>query len=492
MMFGLTSQAGGLSAKTAGTADGEGEFQQIFNNMFKNGDSDTDNVLCIAELAEVLGTNDIQLSKNFGKSISPEKIGGLLDKINGFEGGGDFAEQLAEVIPVEILQQFENSEQIISKLNELQGDFPQLKPVAENLKGFIGSNQKEVDNFLQNLRRVETSVIEKQSSDKGFSEKVLSNSGNTVIQEEASKRASGNSLEKFKSGYTEISDSNKGFNSKITVDNLADKARNQSKTLQNDVLSQKGEFSQTEKASFETAKQQLSGNFDTAEQEISALKNGVFENNFEKSKTAVKPPENPVKNSNMNTDFNNLQASQIYDSVNSQEQTSAKQVGFNSMKTDISRQVSESIETAVKDGIQRVKVNLNPPELGKIVIKLEHNAGQLSGKLEVSSPQTKVEIEKALAQVVQELKNSGITISKPNIVLTDNNSSGNGQGYEQSFAGTQFGNNEKGQDASSQTGEGAGWNKIREEIEDNFSVNFSEGQYYRNLQGTSEGLNFLV
>ena len=89
------------------------------------------------------------------------------------------------------------------------------------------------------------------------------------------------------------------------------------------------------------------------------------------------------------------------------------------VSTDVGRQIQESISTSLRQGEQQIIIRLNPPELGKVLIKFQEQQGQLVGLVEVSKAQTRVEIQQALSQIIQNLQSSGIQVKKLEVVLTD-------------------------------------------------------------------------
>jgi len=88
---------------------------------------------------------------------------------------------------------------------------------------------------------------------------------------------------------------------------------------------------------------------------------------------------------------------------------------------DIGKQILESIHKPLsQEGQnQQITVRLNPPELGKVFIKFQEQDDQIIGLLEVSKTQTRIEIQQALPQIIQNLKESGIQIRRLEVVLSE-------------------------------------------------------------------------
>jgi len=92
-----------------------------------------------------------------------------------------------------------------------------------------------------------------------------------------------------------------------------------------------------------------------------------------------------------------------------------------SVSADIGKQILESIHSSLsQEGQnQQITIRLNPPELGKVFIKFNEQDSQIIGLLEVSKPQTRIEIQQALPQIIQNLQDSGIQIKRLEVVLSE-------------------------------------------------------------------------
>lgn len=88
---------------------------------------------------------------------------------------------------------------------------------------------------------------------------------------------------------------------------------------------------------------------------------------------------------------------------------------------DIGRQIFESIHGSLAQprSDQQITVRLNPPELGKVFIKLQERDAELTGILEVSRTQTRAEIEQALPQIIRNLADCGIQVKRFDVVLSE-------------------------------------------------------------------------
>jgi len=88
----------------------------------------------------------------------------------------------------------------------------------------------------------------------------------------------------------------------------------------------------------------------------------------------------------------------------------------------INEQIQESIYLLSRRGDQQITIRLNPPELGRVVIKFQEQQDQIVGLLEVSKAQTRAEIQQALPQITQNLQDLGIRIKRLEVVLTNDQS----------------------------------------------------------------------
>ena len=97
------------------------------------------------------------------------------------------------------------------------------------------------------------------------------------------------------------------------------------------------------------------------------------------------------------------------------------QTSSNDVSADIGKQILESVHSSMsQQGLDRqITVRLHPPELGKVLVKFQEQDSQITGILEVSKTQTRLEIEQALPQITRNLTDSGIQIKRLEVVLSD-------------------------------------------------------------------------
>jgi flagellar hook-length control protein FliK len=97
---------------------------------------------------------------------------------------------------------------------------------------------------------------------------------------------------------------------------------------------------------------------------------------------------------------------------------------------NVHEQIASAAVTASHKVGQRIAVNLNPPELGRISIKFEKNGDEVIGRVEVEKSQTKNQIDLNLSQIVQNLQDSGVQLKRLEVVLQDQS-----LGNQQEFTG---------------------------------------------------------
>ena len=89
---------------------------------------------------------------------------------------------------------------------------------------------------------------------------------------------------------------------------------------------------------------------------------------------------------------------------------------FESVQTSISQQSTD----------RQITVSLNPPELGKVLIRFQQQEAELTGLMEVNKAQTRFEIEQALPQIIRNLADCGIQIKRLEVTLSNEQQTGQG------------------------------------------------------------------
>ena len=105
------------------------------------------------------------------------------------------------------------------------------------------------------------------------------------------------------------------------------------------------------------------------------------------------------------------------------------------VSADIGKQILESVQRTIsqQDAEQQITIRLNPPELGKVLIKFQQHDNELTGLMEVSKNQTRFEIEQTLPQIIRNLVDSGVQIKRLEVMLSNEQQSGQGTSSNQSL-----------------------------------------------------------
>jgi len=124
--------------------------------------------------------------------------------------------------------------------------------------------------------------------------------------------------------------------------------------------------------------------------------------------------------------------------VSAKNATKASSMGRSSsseVSADIGKQILESVQKSIsqQDNDHQITVRLNPPELGKVLIRFQQQDAEIIGHMEVNKPQTRLEIEQALPQIIRNLADCGIQIKRIEVILSNEQQSGQGSLGNQSL-----------------------------------------------------------
>jgi flagellar hook-length control protein FliK len=164
----------------------------------------------------------------------------------------------------------------------------------------------------------------------------------------------------------------------------------------------------------------------------------------------------------------------------------------NDVSAQISKHISETISSSTiqQGGEKQITIHLNPPELGSVMIKFSEKNSELTGTLQVSKAETKVEIENALPDIIRSLSESGIQLKRIDVVSTENRFSANDSNKEQLTQGDNSGHS--GQNDSHNQNAGADdFNKSRFQQWFSNTIEYSRGYSAQN-QFASSSINMLA
>lgn len=81
-------------------------------------------------------------------------------------------------------------------------------------------------------------------------------------------------------------------------------------------------------------------------------------------------------------------------------------------------QLTDGIKTAV--GSDRALIlNLNPPELGRVHLRIENDGGPVNAVLRVENPMTRADIEQSLPSIIRSLEQSGVQVRRIDVLPTE-------------------------------------------------------------------------
>jgi len=88
------------------------------------------------------------------------------------------------------------------------------------------------------------------------------------------------------------------------------------------------------------------------------------------------------------------------------------------ISSTVGEQIRESIASSTVGPDREITIQLNPPELGRVVVKFQEQGDQITGLLEVSKSQTRAEIQQALPEITRDLQELGVQIKRLEVVMT--------------------------------------------------------------------------
>ena len=115
----------------------------------------------------------------------------------------------------------------------------------------------------------------------------------------------------------------------------------------------------------------------------------------------------------------NPQTTSIHNAAPQQSANSAGNTPAENAWQNVGDQLFTQIQNSVQQNQQQITIRLNPPELGRVVIKFSQQDNQIIGLLEVSRPQTRYEIEQALPGLLKNLADSGIQVKNFDVFVKD-------------------------------------------------------------------------
>jgi flagellar hook-length control protein FliK len=85
-------------------------------------------------------------------------------------------------------------------------------------------------------------------------------------------------------------------------------------------------------------------------------------------------------------------------------------------------QVTNAIPAMIQRGDDQLAIMLDPPELGRVMVRLQQTPEGIVGVLEIEKPRTRDEIAANMPEIIKTLQDSGISVKKVEVVLTETDS----------------------------------------------------------------------
>jgi len=101
------------------------------------------------------------------------------------------------------------------------------------------------------------------------------------------------------------------------------------------------------------------------------------------------------------------------------EGSNAAQSGVTQEEASVVNQIAQQARANNLQAGQRVVINLNPPELGRVRLSLQAEGKNLRGLVEVDNPKALGEIHREAAALVSRLADSGINLRRMEVVLNE-------------------------------------------------------------------------
>ncbi len=99
----------------------------------------------------------------------------------------------------------------------------------------------------------------------------------------------------------------------------------------------------------------------------------------------------------------------------------------------IAGQIAAGLRNSPVEGRQEVTIRLSPPELGSVRLTIQADGKEVRGVLEVDNSRTLGELQREAPLVAARLADGGLAVRRMDVVLSDANARGNGNGSSAAF-----------------------------------------------------------
>lgn len=78
-----------------------------------------------------------------------------------------------------------------------------------------------------------------------------------------------------------------------------------------------------------------------------------------------------------------------------------------------------NVATSVSGSDKTLTLSLNPPELGRVLVKMQEDSGSITAVLRVENPVTRADIEQSVTSIVRSLEQAGIQVKRLDVLPSD-------------------------------------------------------------------------
>ena len=101
------------------------------------------------------------------------------------------------------------------------------------------------------------------------------------------------------------------------------------------------------------------------------------------------------------------------------------------LRESVLEQISNGTRSLAKEGAKEVEISLDPPELGKLKLKITVVGNSIRGLIEVESQAVKTALQSDLPRLSAALAESGLDLGRFDVHVADDRNRGGGREYEQ-------------------------------------------------------------
>ena len=116
------------------------------------------------------------------------------------------------------------------------------------------------------------------------------------------------------------------------------------------------------------------------------------------------------------------------------------------------RQIAEAFQSSSARNGQEIVIRLDPPELGRVSVKLRIEGGEVRGVLEVDNPRTLSQLQREAPNLMTRLADAGIEMKRMDLSLTEDGARGSMR--DLSWFSQQYGENGSGYGGSDSRDQG--------------------------------------